>query len=54
MELLQVQFDIAMLTHFICHAARKMEFPDLDSTKYAASVMSSQAGFQRSEEVRLK
>ena len=28
----------ATLTHFTCLAARKMEFPDLDSTNYAASV----------------
>ena len=38
MELFQVQFGRATLTHFTCLAARKMEFPDLDSNNYAASV----------------
>ena len=36
-ELLQVQMCRATLTHFTCLAARKMEFPDLDSTNNAAS-----------------
>ena len=36
-ELFQVQLGRATLIHFTCLAARKMEFPDLDSTNYAAS-----------------
>ena len=34
----QVQFGTAMLTYCMCLAARKMEFPHLDSSNYAASV----------------
>ena len=34
----QVQLGIAMLNNFTCLATKKMQFPDLDSTKYAASV----------------
>ena len=37
-DLLQVQLGRDTLTHFTCLAARKIEFPDLDSTNYAASV----------------
>ena len=37
LELFQVQLVRATLAHFTCLAARKMEFPDLDSTNYAAS-----------------
>ena len=47
-----------MLTHFTCLAARKMEFPDHDSTNYAAMfksyAMSSRAVFQSSDEMRLR
>ena len=38
LELFQVPLGRASLTHFACLAARVMEFPDLDSTNYAASV----------------
>ena len=37
-ELFQVQFGSAILINFTCLAARKTEFPGLDSTNYAASV----------------
>ena len=37
-ELFQVQLGRATLTQFTCLVARKMEFPDLDYTNYAASV----------------
>ena len=37
-ELFQVQLGRATLTHLTCLAAMKMEFPDLDSTSYVASV----------------
>ena len=36
-EQFQVQLGRATLIHFTCHAARKMEFPFLNSTNYAAS-----------------
>ena len=58
LELFQVQLGRATLTHFMCLAASKMEFPDLDSTSYAANAhsyaMSSQGSFQGSDEMRLK
>ena len=38
LELFQVQLSRATLTHFMCLATRKLEFPDLDGTKYGASV----------------
>ena len=38
LELFQVQLSRATLTHFTCLATRKLEFPDLDCTKYGASV----------------
>ena len=38
LELFQVQLRRATLTHFMCLASRKLEFPDLDCTKYGASV----------------
>ena len=37
LELLRVQLGRATLTHFTCLAARKMEFPDFDSTNNAVS-----------------
>ena len=38
LELFQVQLGRATLAHFTCLAVRKMEFLDLDSINYAASV----------------
>ena len=38
LELFQVQLSRATLTHFICLATTKLEFPDLDGSKYGASV----------------
>ena len=38
LELFQVQLGIATLTHFTCHAASKIEFPDPDSTNFVASL----------------
>ena len=38
LALFLVQLGRATLIHFTCLAVRKMEFPDLDSTNYAASV----------------
>ena len=38
LELFQVQLSRATLTHFMCLATRKLEFPDLDCTKYEARV----------------
>ena len=38
-EQFQVQLSRATLTHFTYLASKKMQFPDLDSTKYAASVL---------------
>ena len=38
LELFQVQFRRATLTHFMCLVTRKLEFPDLDCTKYGARV----------------
>ena len=49
-----------MLTHFTCLAARKMEFPDLDSTNYAASVQKLRGEFtswrpeHRRDEIKVK
>ena len=37
-ELSQFQLGRATLTHFMCLSVRKMEFPDIYSTNYAASV----------------
>ena len=38
LELFQVQLSRAILTHFMCFATRKLEFPYLDCTKYGACV----------------
>ena len=38
LEQFHVQLGRVTLTHFMCLAARMMEFPDLDSMDYAASV----------------
>ena len=38
LELFQAQLGRAMLTNFTCLAARTMEFHDLDTNNYAASV----------------
>ena len=38
LELFQVQLNRATLTHFMCLATRKLEFPYLDCTEYGASV----------------
>ena len=38
LELFQVQLSRVTLTHFMCLVIRKLEFPDLDCTKYGASV----------------
>ena len=43
----QVQLGRATLTNFMCLVAKKIKFPDLDSTNYAASVQKLQDEFTR-------
>ena len=38
LELFQVQLSRATWTHFMCLSTRKLEFPDVDCTKYGVSV----------------
>ena len=38
LELFHIQLSRATLTHFICLATRKLEFPDLDCTIYGAGI----------------
>ena len=45
LKLFQVQFSRATLTHFVCLATRKLEFLDLDCTKYEASVQKLRGEF---------
>ncbi|XP_076373036.1 general transcription factor II-I repeat domain-containing protein 2B-like [Tachypleus tridentatus] len=60
LELFQVQLRRAILTHFTCLATRKLEFPNLDCTKYGTSVQKLRDEFAnrfpdfRQTEIRLK
>ena len=47
LELFLVQLGRTTLTHFMCLAARLLEFPDLDSSNYAASVRKLRDEFTR-------
>ena len=58
LKLLQVQLGRDTLTHFTCLPARKMEFPDFFPPSmqqvFKSYVMSSQAGFHSSDEIKVK
>ncbi|XP_076308646.1 general transcription factor II-I repeat domain-containing protein 2-like [Tachypleus tridentatus] len=60
LKLFQVQLRRAILTHFTCLATRKLEFPNLDCTKYGTSVQKLRDEFAnrfpdfRQTEIRLK